>query len=282
MSNYLIAGCGYVGSALAVQLVRAGHQVFAIRRTIAAFPDGVIGLSIDMGQPFALPALPPLDGVVLSAASSGYGPEAYRLAYETVPAHLIAALRALPSLPRRVVYTSSTGVYAQTGGAYVDEDTPAQPTSFSGLSLKAGEDALLGSGLPVTVLRLGGIYGPGRARLIEEVRDGTAGYDPAKPHWSALIHVEDCAGALAHLLAHPDPAPVYLGVDHAPTLRSDIMIWLAEQLGTDPAALVKPGLESPRRGNKRPSNARLLASGYCFRYPTFREGFGALLGQGRP
>lgn len=278
MANYLIAGCGYVGSELARQMVRRGHAVHAIRRTATAFPQGVTGHALDLSKPFALPQFPPLDGVVLSLSAGGFTEAHYRAAYERAPANLVAALEAAGQRPSRCVYTSSTGVYGPGDGSVVDEDTPVNPARFSARALKAGEDILFRSLQPWTALRLGGIYGPGRDRLIDEVSAGTARFDPERPVWASLIHRDDAASAIAHVLALGAAAPpVLLGVDTEPALRGDMIRWLAERLGVDTRSMQEKADGPPARGNKRCSSARLTASGFAFEFPTFRDGYGSLL-----
>ena len=173
------------------------------------------------------------------------------------------------------MFTSSTAVYAQADGEWVDERSPTLPTAFNGRRLLEAEQLLFAHAPGGVVLRLGGIYGPGRTRLLERVRRGEASYPPGTPAWSNRIHRDDCAGALAHLLELPDPEPVYLGVDNEPTCRRTLLEWLAARLDA-PAPRPDPALPPPR-SNKRCSNARLCASGYRFRYPDFRRGYDASL-----
>jgi nucleoside-diphosphate-sugar epimerase len=144
-----------------------------------------------------------------------------------------------------------------------------------------GERILLGGLFPATVLRLGGIYGPGRTRLIDRVRRGLAVCTDGPPLYTNRIHRDDCAGALRHLMTLAEPASLYLGVDHEPAEQCEVLRWLARQLGVSPPRLEPPLGSTPRRqSNKRCSNARLVASGYAFRYPGFRDGYSALLDEG--
>ncbi len=279
----LIAGCGYVGSALAERLVAAGHEVWGLRRTPDGVPGGVHPFAADLSHPSTLQALPPhLDYVVYAVSPGGSSDEAYRAAYVEGVGNLLSAVVEQEQAPRRVLFTSSTGVYAQTEGEWVDEDSPTEPSSYSGQRLLEGERLLLGGPFPATVLRLGGIYGPGRTRLIEEVRAGSAACLPGTPAWSNRIHRDDCAGALHHLMMLDAPAPVYIGVDREPAPLCDILRWLADRLGM-PAPPVGDAAEGSRRGragrrsNKRCSSTRLAESGYEMRYRSYREGFGALI-----
>lgn len=177
---------------------------------------------------------------------------------------------------RRLVYVSSTAVYAQDDGSWVDETSPTTPSHFSGQRLREGEDLALAAGVSAAVLRLAGIYGPGRSRLIDEVRSGAAVVGDGPPMWTNRIHRDDCAGAIAHLLALPAPAPIWLGVDHEPADRGLVLDWLADRLGV-PRPRRVPGATRGRGGNKRCDGGRLRAAGYVFRYPTFRDGYTAML-----
>lgn len=192
----------------------------------------------------------------------------------------MSALQDQGQSPRRVLFTSSTGVYAQTSGEWVDESSPAVPTHFSGTALLEGERIVQSGAFPATVVRLAGIYGPGRTRMIESVRAGTATI-PAAPAYVNHIHRDDCAGVLRHLLSLDDPAPLYIGVDDDPVERGAMFRWLAQEMGApEPRVSAEAETDSIRvmRGNKRCSNARLRATGYEFRFPTYREGYGALMG----
>jgi len=169
-------------------------------------------------------------------------------------------------------------VYAQEGGAWVDESSPAEQKHFSGATLLEGERLVQSCSYPSTVVRLGGIYGPGRTRLIDSVRDGSAKM-PAEASYLNLIHRDDCAGIIRHVLRLPRPEPLYLGVDSKPTDRRDLFKWLAKRLGVPvPPADETPASARSLRGNKRCKNARIVKAGYTFRYPTYQEGYEELLG----
>ena len=135
-------------------------------------------------------------------------------------------------------------------------------------------------GRPGVVLRLGGIYGPGRERTVRRVLGGDAPC-MAPDRYGNRIHRDDAAGALVHLLGLPDPAPLYLGVDRDPAPLRDVYAWIAERAGVpDPCAGVGPGdgVSEGRRGtNKRCSSRRLAESGYAFRFPSYREGYAPML-----
>ena len=157
----------------------------------------------------------------------------------------------------------------------MDELTPPAPTSFRGAIMLEGEARVLGSPIPGHVLRLGGIYGPGRDRLIRMVGAGEARCPGDGVLWSNRIHRDDAAAALIHLLAHPDPPALLLGVDPEPAPLCEIYRWIARRLGV-PEPRVDPEVGRDR-ANKRCSSARLRETGFRFAYPSFREGYGAMI-----
>jgi len=284
MSRILIAGCGYVGSALARELVAESHTVFGLRRHAASLPPGVEAIAADLAVRRSLAELPTeLESVVYAASPGGRDAALYRTTFVNGLRNLLDALEAQGQRPRRVIFVSSTGVYGQSRGEWVDEGSATEPADESGRLLLEGESVLRGGPFPGVVLRLGGIYGPRRTRLVEQVRQGHAAIARGATRYTNRIHRDDCVGALHHLLRIDDPADVYLGVDHAPEDEAVVLRWLAGALGAPPPRVAARGEETARRrrGNKRCRNDRLVASGYAFRYPTYREGYAALLAEMR-
>lgn len=275
----LIAGCGDVGSRLGLQLLPAGWRVYGLRRDVAALPGGILPLAADLGEP-ACPADWPReapDYLVYCAAPGRAGTDSYRATYVDGLRHVLGWLEQRGQRPRRLLFVSSTGVYGQQQGEWVDEASPCQPDGESGRILLEAEALALGSGIPATVLRLAGIYGPGRRWLLDQVR---AGYRVAAtpPLYGNRIHADDAAALLACLL-HADARgvalqPVYLGVDDAPAPLHEVVAGLRAMLGVshwaEQAAL-------RRAGSKRCRNARARALGWVPRYPSWREGYAALL-----
>jgi nucleoside-diphosphate-sugar epimerase len=280
MAQMLIAGCGYVGTALGMRLAAAGHTVWGLRRSATGLPAEIRYLAADLTEPQTLQDLPPgLEYVFYTAAADGADEEAYRAIYVDGLHHLLETLARQGQSPRRVFFTSSTAVYGQSAGEWVDETSPTMPIHFTGRRVLEGEHLLLECPFPATVLRLGGIYGPGRTSLVDRVRQGLAACSANPPRYTNRIHREDCAGALYHLMCLPRPEPLYIGVDHEPADQCDVLRWLAAQVGASPPR-VAAGMGTDRRRqrtNKRCRNAKLVASGYTFHYPTFREGYTALL-----
>jgi len=277
MANVLIVGCGYVGEALGLRLVAKGHRVYAMRRTPAGLPEPLVPLRADVARSDGIGALPPrLDHVVYAVGAKSRDESAYRASYLDGLGNVLRALGDEGQRPARILFTSSTSVYGQSRGEWVDEESPTHPRGFTGEIMLAAERLLHGSRHPSTVVRFGGIYGPGRTSLVARVESGQAIPLGDSPHYTNRIHRDDAAGALAHLLEVEDPAPTYLGVDDEPADLSDVLRWMAGRMGRvlpeDPEAT-----SGRRSGSKRCRNALLRASGYAFERPTFREGYADLL-----
>jgi nucleoside-diphosphate-sugar epimerase len=280
MARVLIAGCGYLGAALGALLDRDSHAVFGLRRRAGALPWGVRPIEADLCIPSTLRELPSqLDFVFFAAAPGGRDDALYRALYVEGLRNLTTALAEQKQEPKRIFFTSSTAVYGQQDGEWVDESSPTEPTTFSGRRLLEAEALLVESPYAATVVRFGGIYGPRRASLVERVRTGRMLYHADRPRYTNRIHRDDCAGALRHLMSLPEPERLYLGVDSEPAAEADVTRWLAGVLGAPPprAGSAEATADPERSGSKRCRNHRLLASGYAFRYPTFREGYTAVL-----
>ena len=274
----LIAGCGDVGTQAALQLAAEGHEVFGLRRDPGVLPGPIRPVAGDLTADQGLRELPTGIDAVVHAATAGRRDEAaYAAVYRDGLARLLDHVTARDGTAPRVVFLSSTTVYGDAGGAWVDETTPVEPGSATGELIAEAEQLLLGAPVDGVVLRLAGIYGPGRTRQIEQVRAGEV-VRPDPPVHGNRIHRDDAARALVHLLTLDAVEPIYLGVDHAPVDRGEVVAWLALELG-----LPEPpsGPAPSRGGDKRCRNDRLVASGFVFRYPTYVEGYRAVLrGQG--
>ena len=275
----MIAGCGDVGSRLARRLEPSGWTLYGLRRDVAQLPAGVLPVAGDLQQPACPPAWPrgQLDYLVYCVAASQHDEAGYRSAYVEGLRHVLAWLVERGQRPQRLLFVSSSGVYAQADGEWVDEQSPAEASSYSGRVMREAEQLALDSGLPATLVRLTGIYGPGRQWLLNQVRQGyRVASEP--PLYGNRIHADDAAGLLAFLLqadaAGTPLADCYLGVDDAPAPLHEVVGWLREQLGVSHWA----EQSSVRRaGSKRCSNARARALGWVPQYPSYREGYAAVL-----
>ena len=274
MARILIAGCGYVGGELGRRLVDRGDLVWGLRRDPDDLADGIAPLACDLTRRETLDALPTgIEAVVYTAGSDASSPEAYQAIYVDGLGNLLDALRGQTGTLRRLLVVTSTAVYAQQEGEHVDETSPTEPTRFQGRTMLASEALALESPFDATVVRLGGIYGPGRTRVIEQLRRRALKISPGTSYTNR-IHRDDCAGVLMHLLDAPSVDSLYVGVDCEPATRREVVDWIADRLGVDHAP---EDPEATSSLNKRCSNRRLLASGYRFQYPTYREGYGALI-----
>ncbi|MET1035575.1 MAG: SDR family oxidoreductase [Arthrobacter sp.] len=272
--SVLIAGCGDLGTEAGLRFAAAGHAVTGWRRRPGLLPAFIRGVAADLtGE---LPAVPAdTETVLFTPAASGRGEEAYRSTYLHGLARLLDALERDGVEPRRILFVSSTAVYGDADGALVDELTPAAPASATGAVIREAEELLHARRPDGIVLRLAGIYGPGRTRLVDSVLGGTAVVPPG-PHPTNRIHRDDAAAAIVHLATVvPDPEPLYVGVDDEPAELGDVLRFLAAELGRGEP----PTGEAPaaRGGNRRLSNARLRATGFEFAFPTFREGYRSVL-----
>jgi nucleoside-diphosphate-sugar epimerase len=285
-----ILGCGYVGLELGRQLRAGGDDVVGVRRSpdgLAAVEDaGLEAVAADVTDADALGAVPDVDAVVFAASAGGRGADAARAVYIEGLRTVVDHFGGRASPPDRLVYTSSTGVYGDHGGEWVDEDTPLDPVDDRTAALVDAERVALEAApehdVDPTVVRFGGIYGPDRFRT-ERYLDG-----PVTEGYVNLVHREDAAGIVQFLLAADQArGEVVVGVDDEPVGRPDLAAWLADHLGREPpesrsveAALADapPGRGRRLRADKRCSNAKLRTLGYEFAYPTFREGLASLLG----
>lgn len=284
MARVLIAGCGYVGCALGEQLVARSDTVFGLRRRPLSLPRGVEPIAADLSVSRSLRDLPGnLDFIVYAVSPSGRDDAHYRTAYVEGVSRLIEALVRDHQSPRRIFFLSSTGVYEQAKGEWVDESSDASPRHFSGRRLLEGEGLLRASPFAATVLRLGGLYGPGRTRMIDNVRAGRATYRPGAPRYTNRIHRDDCTGAILHLMTQGTSKPLYLAVDDEPAEEAVVLRWLAGALGAAEPRAEKRSHATGRgaRSNKRCRNRLLRESGYALRYPSFREGYAAVIEQMR-
>ena len=277
--SVVIAGCGDVGSRLASQLLAAGWEVHGLRRNVSRLPEGVIGIAGDLFEKDC-PDTWPIGGVdylVYCAAATDHDEAGYRKAYVEGLQHVLEWLDDYGQQPKQLVFVSSSSVYGQQNGEWVDETSPTQALGYSGQVMLEAEQVAFDSGIPATTVRLTGIYGPGREWLLSQVRQGyRVAVEP--PLYGNRIHVDDAAGLLAFLLQHVEQGgsldKVYIGVDDAPAPLAEVVGWLREYLGVTEWA---EDASVRRAGSKQCSNARAKALGWTPAYPSYREGYAAIL-----
>lgn len=275
--NVLIAGCGWLGTALGERLAAEGHAVLGLRRDPSKLPAAIVPIAADLADAASLQrALAPhrasIDTLVYAAGSNGRDDASYALAYDDGVARVIDALRDAPV--ERALFTSSTAVYAEAEGE-VDEDTPPTEEGHARFLLE-GERRV--HALPRGIaFRLAGLYGPGRTRMVQSVFEGTLGRDGRSAQQAGApgghdrftnrIHRDDAARAIEHLLTLDAPAPLFVGVDEDVAPLSEVAAFLAAELAVTP-----PTLEGPPRG-KRCTSRRLRETGFTFTYPSYRDAY---------
>ncbi|MFB6080885.1 MAG: SDR family oxidoreductase [Haloferacaceae archaeon] len=287
MSRAVVVGCGYVGIELGRRLAARGHDVTGVRRSDAGIETvraaGLDAARADATDAASLDAVPDADWLVFAASSGGRDAAAAREVYVDGLATTIRAFGDRSDPPDRLIYTSSTGVYGDHGGEWVDETTPIEPTTAKTRVLAEAEriarERAPEHGIDGAVVRFAGLYGPDRYRLARYL-DG-----PVTEGYLNMVHRDDAAGAIEHLLA-TDRArdAVVLAVDDEPVSKWAFADWLAGECGVPkpPKRTIAQRLadadlsDAARRRletSKRCSNARLRALGYAFRFPTYREGY---------
>jgi len=240
--------------------------VWGVRRRIDLLAPHVTPWGIDLQNARAMGSPPAaFDYLFYTASADWRDEENYRTIYVHALRDLLGALRAAGSPLRRVFFTSSTAVYGQSRGQWVDEGSTTAPSGFNGRVLLEAESVVRDEAERGVTVRLSGIYGPGRTRLVRKVWEGEA---RANGSWTNRIHVEDCAGVLHHVMRLQDPSNLYLGSDDEPAITAEAVRWLSAQLG-----VAEPPVGRAPGRNKRCRNDRLHNSGYRFQYPTFREGY---------
>jgi len=290
----LVLGCGYIGIELGRQLVdpAGAHdfdssEVVGVRRSAEGIEQieaaGFTAVQADLTNPDALERIPDAETLVFAASSGGRGADAAREIYVDAQKQVLEQFASRENSPDRYVYTSSTGVYGDHDGGWVDEETPIDPTTEKTKVLAEAERVAIEDaqhhGIDGTVARFSGLYGPGRYRLHRYIEG------PVTEGYLNMVHQADAAGSVAFLLA-ADLArgETVLVTDDEPVSKWEFADWLAAECGvesppkrTKEQRLDDDGLsEAARRRiltSKRCDNAKLRALGYEFSYPTFREGY---------
>jgi nucleoside-diphosphate-sugar epimerase len=279
-SLYLV-GCGDLALRLCAVLPAGRYRAVGVCRSPARLPAALAGIAADYTRPGDLDFLggKSPDLVVATFVPAAYTEEGYRAGFSDAMSNLLAGLAACR--PRLTIMVSSTRVYAEQAGRWVDEDSPLATGEPRAEAIISAERQLLQSGLACAVVRCGGIYGDPHGRLLARLAAGKLSA-PEPVRYSNRIHRDDAAGFLAHLLASrpADVAPVYNCVDDCPAPVQEVEAWLAERLGgacTETATHLPAGETS----HKRCRNTPLHESGYRLRYPDYRSGYAAVLSERR-
>jgi nucleoside-diphosphate-sugar epimerase len=282
MANLLV-GCGYLGSRVGERWLAAGEEVYTITRSeekAQAFAQqGYKPIVADVTQPATLMKLPPVQTVLYAVGYDRQSGASIDDVYVNGLRNVLDQLRAAA----RVVYISTTGVYGPGGaGTWVEETSPCEPTRPGGKASLAAEELLAAhpNGANRVVLRMAGLYGPGRLPLAAQVRAGEP--VPAEPEaYLNLIHIDDAAQVVVLAAKAEDPATCYCVSDGRPVLRREFYEELARLLDApSPTFALPESAPAPARrgsGDKRISNERLLADlPVRFEYPSYIEGLAAI------
>ncbi len=281
----LILGCGYVGEHLALAMLRQGWKVAATCRSEArARHLARLGIEAEpVARPEELPAalLERVEFLLDSIPPAREAGEPVAEQPQWLP-RLAGRLRCL----RWAGYLSSTSVYGDCGGAWVDEKSPCFPGQARGQARLKAEQAWLASGMPVEIFRLAGIYGPGRNLVRRLMRGDYAVVRWHPPHYSNRIHVQDIVHALTAAMNHPFPGRIVNLADDLPLPHDEYVLELARAIGA-PAPTVLSPTQAERvmparqldffRDSKRICNRRLHQELLPeLRYPSFRHALQAL------
>jgi nucleoside-diphosphate-sugar epimerase len=280
-------GLGYSARRLALDLAADGWRIIGTCRSAEACEaltaDGfeVHRFDGEAPTPEIAQALARATHVLISIPPDADGDPALR--------HHGTNIKAAPGVTW-VGYLSTTGVYGDTGGAMVDEDSPLAPTSPRSEHRVAAEAAwrALAPSVPVHVFRLAGIYGPGRS-MLDRLRAGTAQRILKPGHLFGRIHVDDIVQVLKASMARPDPGAVYNVCDDVPAAPADVVAKAAALLERmaprlvpfdDAAKTMSPMALSFWRDNRTVDNRRIKESlGVDLLYPDFKEGLTAVLAE---
>jgi nucleoside-diphosphate-sugar epimerase len=279
----LVFGCGFLGLPVARRWRAEGLRVFVVTRSDSSACgyrlQGFQPIVGDVTAPATLPRLPQCDTVLYAIGYDRHAGPSRRTVYVD---GLAAALRALPEQTRRIIYVSSTGVYGQADGSTVDEQSPCQPNREGGRVCLEAEQLLAAHrlGPRAVILRMAGLYGPGRIPRLADVAAGKP-LDAQPEAMLNLIHVDDAARAVAAAETCAVPR-VYNVSDGTPVTRRAFYEHLARLIDAPPPVFAPTAGDKPTRGrggNKRVSNARLVAElGVEPQFPSYREGLAAIVG----
>ncbi|WP_435116842.1 NAD(P)H-binding protein [Halolamina sp. C58] len=278
--HVLVLGCGYVGRELGRQLLDAGHDVTGVVRsaesadTLSA--EGIDAVRADLTDPDAASTLPDADALVFAASAGRASAAEARALYVDGLRAIVSEFEGRESSPDRLLLTSTTGVYGDQGGDWVDESTPVGPERPKAAVIAEAEAIVHRSAIDGTVARFAGLYGPGRYRIDAYLDSVTAG-------WRNSTHRDDAAGALAWFLTEGVARrETVLVCDGTPVDRWEFADWLAERCGVpEPEKLTveerlggdAASSTSRLASDKRCRNDRLLELGYELAYPSVYEGY---------
>ena len=273
MARILIAGCGEIGAAAGRLLADDGHDVVGLKRHPPANDNKIKYIKADLSRAGDLDKLDTRFDVVIYILTPGDRSEqSYRSVFELGAANLLNIF-SMNNPDTRFIFVSSTSVYGQTQGEWVDEESVTEPKSITGQIILQAEKTFLSHGGRNCIIRFSGIYGSSSRLPGLVAKGGKVQYEP--PSYTNRINRSDCVGVLRfitnRMIADADLEPVYLASDDEPATKWDVYNFLADKLGVDQPE--KAVLPQGSDQNKRCSNRRLKQLGYEFIFKSYRQGY---------
>jgi len=266
----IFAGCGFLGEAAADLYSGHGWDVLGLCASqesadrLSGKPFQVLAMDIAGNPCFPEPWLSPDLLVHCASSGRGGGVDAYQRVYLQGLRQLLVAAN-----PRHLIFVGSTSVYGQTDGSLVDETHPADPLVETGKVLLEAESLALAFG--GCVLRLSGIYGPGRSVLLRKYLAGTAALDGDGSRWINQVHRDDAAQAI-FLAGTKKLTGIYNVSDDTPARQSEVYSWIASHVnGPLPPRAEAPAIRKRGNTNKRVSNAKLKTTGWQPGFPSYKD-----------
>lgn len=277
-ARILMAGCGALGQRIGLALAET-HHVFGMRRQANRVPLPLTPIQADLMDPGNLKAqIPEVDAVIVCLTPDQYDEAGYHGTFVNGMTNLLDALGHQQTPPKRVFFISSTAVYAQNQGEWVNEQSPTEPNRYNGQALLEAEQRLINSPIPGTAVRFSGIYGNGRDGMLSKMIDGSIAPNPDSGYTNR-IHEDDAVGSICFLvnkaLEGTELASCYLASDNEPARLGNVVAWVRETVECQPVS--PDARQDSRVGSKRADNQRLREAGYRFLFPTFREGYASML-----
>jgi len=271
MAKILIIGCGDLGQAVAIKLFSQDHHITGLKRHPPTNKQSIHYIKADISK---IETLNSLTGdfqqaiIILSPDSSST--EAYQAVFETGINNLLLALNKNTS----ITFISSTRVYTENNGEWVNEKTPANACDPKSRLILQAESRILAHNPLNTIIRFSGIYGRAKGYFLQQIKNA-APIQQYPSYYTNRIHRSDCIGVIVHLInkkiAGDKLEPIYLASDSEPSPKWDVACYLAKQMNCNkPIASSEPDQNSQ---NKRISNQRLMDSGYTFKYPSYKQGY---------
>ena len=274
MARILIAGCGDIGAGAGLLLAEDGHEVVGLKRHPPDNDGKISYIRADAARAEDLQNLDTrFDLVIYILAPDDRSEASYSNVFEQGVANMLAVFKR-NNADARFLFVSSTSVYGQSHGEWVDEESETNPQSVTGRIILQAENAVLSAGSKNCVIRFSGIYGRSKSRLLDTViKGGKVQYKP--PYYTNRIYRGDCIGVLhfiaGKMLAGIRLDSIYLASDDDPAPKWDVYNFLAGKMGV--ARPEKEALPPGSEQNKRCSNERLKRLGYRFTYKSYRDGY---------